>query len=142
MANIGDYMSKEHRQCDEAFARAEDAASSGDWAAAQAAFAAFHGAMERHFALEEEKLFPAFEEATGMSGAGPTQTMRIEHEQMRSLFEEMKQAALARESGQYLGLSETLLLLMQQHNIKEESMMYPMLDQALGQRAGELITAC
>lgn len=142
MANIGDYMSQEHRQCDEAFARAEDAVASGDWAAAQAAFEAFHGAMQRHFALEEEKLFPAFEEATGMSGAGPTQTMRIEHEQMRRLFEEMKQAALARESAQYLGLSETLLLLMQQHNIKEESMMYPMLEQALGSRAGELISAC
>lgn len=140
--SIADYMAREHRQCDEAFARAEDAVAAGDWTAAQAAFEAFHGAMERHLALEEDKLFPAFEEATGMSGAGPTQTMRIEHEQMRRLFEEMKQAAAARERAQYLGLSETLLLLMQQHNIKEESMMYPMLDEALGARAKELIAAC
>ena len=142
MAKIGDYMSQEHRQCDEALARAEDAVTAGDWAAAQAAFEAFQGAMERHLALEEDKLFPAFEEATGMSGAGPTQIMRAEHDQMRKLFEQMKQAALARDNAQYLGLSETLLLLMQQHNIKEESMMYPMLEQALGSRAGELIPAC
>ena len=142
MTSIGEYMAKEHRQCDEAFARAEDAASSGDWAAAQAAFGAFHGAMQRHLALEEDKLFPAFEEATGMSGAGPTQMMRVEHEQMRGLFDEMKQAAAARDSARYLGLSETLLVLMQQHNIKEESMMYPMIEQALGVRAGELVPAC
>jgi iron-sulfur cluster repair protein YtfE (RIC family) len=142
MSKVGEYMSQEHRQCDEAFARAEDAVSAGDWSAAQAAFEAFHGAMERHFALEEDKLFPAFEEATGMSGGGPTQTMRAEHEQMRGLFEELKQAAAARDSAKYLGLSETLLVLMQQHNIKEESMMYPMLDEALGARAGELIPAC
>ena len=140
--SIADYMARDHRECDEAFARAEDAVSAGDWAAAQRAFAAFLAAMERHLALEEEKLFPAFEEETGMSGAGPTQMMRIEHEQMRRLFEEMKQAAAARAGAQYLGLSETLLILMQQHNIKEESMMYPMLDQALGARAGELLPAC
>ncbi len=142
MTNVGEYMSHDHRQCDEAFARAEDAVTTGDWGAAQAAFEAFHGAMERHFALEEQKLFPAFEETTGMSEGGPTQTMRVEHEQMRGLFEEMKQAVAARDSAKYLGLSETLLLLMQQHNIKEESMMYPMLEQALGARAGELIPAC
>lgn len=140
--SIAEYMARDHRECDEAFARAEDAAASGDWAAAQKAFQAFHDAMERHLALEEEKLFPAFEKETGMSGAGPTQMMRIEHEQMRRLFEEMKQAAAARAGAQYLGLSETLLILMQQHNIKEESMMYPMLDQALGSRAGELLPAC
>lgn len=140
--SIADYMARDHRECDEAFARAEDAAASGDWAAAQKAFEAFHGAMERHLTLEEERLFPAFEEVTGMSGAGPTQMMRIEHEQMRRLFEEMKQAAAARAGAQYLGLSETLLILMQQHNLKEESMMYPMLDQALGARAGELLPAC
>jgi iron-sulfur cluster repair protein YtfE (RIC family) len=140
--SVVDYMSSDHRKCDEAFARAEDAAASGDWAAAHAAFEAFHGAMERHLALEEDKLFPAFEEATGMSGAGPTQVMRIEHEQMRRLLEQMKQATGARDGAQYLGLSETLLVLMQQHNIKEEGMMYPMLDQALGSRAGDLLPAC
>jgi iron-sulfur cluster repair protein YtfE (RIC family) len=139
--NIVDYMSADHRKCDEALAQAEDAVSGGDWAAAQAAFAAFDGAMERHLALEEEKLFPAFEQATGMS-SGPTQVMRIEHEQMRRLLGEMKQAAGARDKTRYLGLSETLVLLMQQHNLKEENMMYPMLDQALGSGAGDLLPEC
>jgi iron-sulfur cluster repair protein YtfE (RIC family) len=32
----------------------------------------------------------------------------------------------------YLGASETLNMLMQQHNIKEENMLYPMADRAMG----------
>jgi iron-sulfur cluster repair protein YtfE (RIC family) len=61
---------------------------------------------------------------------------------MRRLFGEMKPAVAARAAARYLGLSETLLLLMQQHNLKEENMMYPMLDQALGASAGDLLPEC
>jgi iron-sulfur cluster repair protein YtfE (RIC family) len=139
--NVVDYMSGDHRKCDEALARAEDAVAGGDWGAAQAAFDAFQAAMERHLALEEDRLFPAFEQATGMS-SGPTQVMRIEHEQMRRLFGEMKPAVAARDAAPYHGLTETQLLLMQQHNLKEENMMYPMLDQALGASAGDLLPEC
>jgi len=32
---------------------------------------------------------------------------------------------------QYSGLAETLLLMLQQHNLKEEQILYPMMDQAL-----------
>jgi iron-sulfur cluster repair protein YtfE (RIC family) len=39
----------------------------------------------------------------------------------------------------YLGLSETLNMLMQQHNLKEENMLYPMSDQVLGGARDEVI---
>ena len=32
----------------------------------------------------------------------------------------------------YFGIAETLLIMMQQHNTKEENMLYPMCDQHLG----------
>ncbi|HJP36976.1 MAG TPA: hypothetical protein QF901_13425 [Gammaproteobacteria bacterium] len=38
----------------------------------------------------------------------------------------------------YLGFSETLLIIMQQHNVKEEQVLYPMADQALGSEIGAL----
>ncbi len=66
---------------------------------------------------------------------GPTQVMRSEHEQMRELFQAMADAVTARDRDNYLGESETLLMMMQQHNLKEEQILYPMADQAL---AGEL----
>lgn len=142
MTRIGEFMAADHRHCDDAFARAEEAAAGGDWSAAGAAFETFLAAMARHLAMEEQLLFPAFEEATGMSGSGPTEIMRTEHSQMRALFDQMKNAVASRDGNQVLGLCETLLVLMQQHNIKEEAMMYPMLDQALGAHAGELIGRC
>lgn len=93
--------------------------------------------MLNHFSMEEEKLFPAFEQHLGHT-MGPTQVMRMEHNQMKQLFSEMQQAVKARDDAQYLGLSETLMMIMQQHNMKEEQMLYPMMDQTLGQKGGEM----
>ena len=56
------------------------------------------------------------------------------NQQMSGLLQEMD-AALARTDGQaYLGQSETLLMLMRQHNMKEENILYPMSDQALAEQ--------
>ncbi|MEW6431219.1 MAG: hemerythrin domain-containing protein [Myxococcota bacterium] len=120
-----------HRHCDETFARAEDAAQQGDWTRARADFDAFAKAMAAHFGSEEETLFPAFEERTGMR-QGPTQVMRMEHQQMRQLLGEMTAALDAKDADGFAGAAETLLVLMQQHNMKEEHMLYPMCDRALG----------
>ena len=120
-----------HKHCDEIFADAEEACGAGDWAAGAEAFEAFRGQLETHFASEEELLFPAFEAATGMT-SGPTEVMRGEHRQMRDLLAQMQAAVAARDSDAFGGAAETLLILMQQHNMKEENILYPMCDNALG----------
>ena len=135
MQTITQYLSTEHQHCDSLFADAETAAANDDLAAAQAGFAAFHREMEQHLTKEETILFPAFEQATGSRG-GPTSVMRMEHGQMRELFAEMKAALDANDTATYAGLSETLLILMQQHNMKEEQMLYPMADRALREPDG------
>ena len=134
METISEFMEADHRRCDEFFVAAEGAASQGDWDKAQNEFNEFRQAIEQHFAMEEEALFPSFEEASGNS-MGPTQVMRYEHQQMRELFDEMAEAVAAKNADDFLGSAETLLILMQQHNRKEESILYPMSDQVLsGQR--------
>jgi hemerythrin-like domain-containing protein len=85
-------------------------------------------------------LFPAFEARTGMS-MGPTQVMRAEHEQMRALIEDLARTVTGSDQDGYLGLSETLNMLMQQHNVKEENMLYPMSDQLLAADREQLIIA-
>ena len=126
-----------HRHCDDLFAAAEDVVQRGEWAAAAPAFERFHAQMQAHFAAEEDLLFPAFEAATGMS-AGPTKMMRYEHEQMRALLAQLAAACAAHDSEGYAGAAETLLMLMQQHNMKEENILYPMCEQALGAEAERL----
>lgn len=130
MMTFSSYMGDDHHRCDELFAAAEAVADSGDWAGVARAHTRFLDGMQHHFAMEEEVLFPAFEEASG-STMGPTTVMRHEHEQMRQLFGEMSEALEAQQSEDYLGASETLLVLMQQHNAKEEQILYPMADRML-----------
>lgn len=125
MDSIPDYMTAKHRHCDEVFAEAESAVAEGNWALAKQKWQDFSGELEAHIQAEETILFPLFERATGMT-SGPTQVMRMEHEQMRMLAKELEQALSANKKEEYLGLSETMIVLTQQHNMKEESMLYPM----------------
>ena len=141
--SISDFMVSDHRRCDDALARAAQAGTAGDWSAASAAFETFHAAITRHIAAEEHVLFPAFERATGRSSlGGPTEIMRVEHEQLRELFDWMTRVLASREADLYRELHEALFALLLQHNVKEERMMYPMLDRALAEQAGELVGRC
>jgi hemerythrin-like domain-containing protein len=138
MDSIRDFMGDGHRACDELFAAAEEAVAKSDWERARDLFGRFQSATLHHFGMEEDVLFPAFEARTGMS-MGPTQVMRGEHAQMRDLMQQMADAARGGDAGAYLGHAETLNMLMQQHNMKEENVLYPMTDQALaGERDGVL----
>ncbi|MCK5662120.1 MAG: hemerythrin domain-containing protein [Thiotrichaceae bacterium] len=129
-STINAFMANHHKECDAQFARAEDAVANGDWQQGIVLWNEFAAELEKHFSLEETILFPEFEAATGMTG-GPTQMMRMEHEQMRALVAEINKAAASKEKDQFLALTETLMVTMQQHNMKEEQMLYPMIDQSL-----------
>jgi len=138
MTTFSDYMGDDHARCDHLFARVETVVEAGDWPQAETAHRHFVDAVEKHFSMEEQVLFPAFEEASGES-MGPTTVMRHEHEQMRELFAEMEEALGGQDAEAYLGAAETLLILMQQHNAKEEQILYPMSDQVLqGEQAALL----
>lgn len=140
MATIVEVLAAEHHSCDERFAAAEAAAQSGDVSRSRAEFAQFQAEMERHLQAEEAELFPAFEQRTGNT-QGPTRVMRLEHQQMRETMAEMQATLAQGELEEFLGQAETLLILMQQHNIKEEQMLYPLCDHALGQQAAAVIAA-
>jgi iron-sulfur cluster repair protein YtfE (RIC family) len=138
MPTLTEKLTGEHRSCDDLFAGAETPVADGNMVAARNGLKRFVAAMERHFRREEEVLFPAFEARTGQT-QGPTLVMRGEHEQMRQLFRELQKSLGEGDGERFLGLSETLLILMQQHNAKEEQVLYPMSDQVLGGEAEALI---
>ena len=123
-------MTGDHRHCDDCFVAVEAALGRDDWDGAAQAFAVYERAMLAHFSAEESLLFPEFEARTGMR-MGPTQVMRSEHAQMRELIEAAGAALKAKDADDYSGYAETLLIMMQQHNMKEEQMLYPMCDQHL-----------
>lgn len=136
--HISEFMSGDHQRCDTLFAHAEQVVSEGNWEASAVAHEQFIVAMEHHLGMEEETLFPRFEVVSGMT-MGPTQMMRHEHQQMRQLFAQMSQAVEAQSVDDYLGAAETLLILMQQHNAKEQQILYPMTDQVLAAESEQMV---
>jgi len=138
MTTISAFMIDGHHHCDDLFAAAENAVTDGRWEAAADDFNRFRRETAHHFDREENVLFPAFEEASGMTD-GPTQVMRMEHTQVREVLADMAQAVAGKSAQDYLGHSETLLMLMQQHNLKEEQILYRMIDQTLGGRRDALL---
>ncbi|MFZ6713151.1 hemerythrin domain-containing protein [Undibacterium sp. TC9W] len=115
----------QHTECDEQLNRCEAALHKGDMAAAGRNFCLFSEQLDSHFTLEEDRLFPALEKATGMSH-GPTVVMRAEHIEIRNLRDEASAAIAAGQADQALAVLDTLNVLIQQHNIKEENILYPM----------------
>lgn len=138
MQSITETLSADHHRCDEIFAETEALISQGNWDRGGARFGDFRDAMEHHFAMEENVLFPDFEQRSGGS-AGPTHVMRMEHAQMRELLEDMRSNIERQERDAFLGVSETLLIIMQQHNAKEEQVLYRMADQLLGNSVPDVI---
>lgn len=62
---------------------------------------------------------------------GPTQVMRYEHEQVRNLISNMAEALEKKDKDAALSLAESMMILIQQHNMKEEQMLYAMCDRTL-----------
>jgi len=131
-AGLAATFTDDHRRCDAGWADVEAAAESSGEEAVSECWQRFEHNLRRHLALEEELLFPAFEAATGMHSAGPTQVMRMEHEQMRGVLSQMAAAVARGDRDELLDQGETLHILIQQHNMKEEGMLYPMAEQVLG----------
>ena len=130
MTSIPEFMTHKHRECDACFIAAENAITENNWSLAKQNFQRFSTELTLHLQAEENIIFPEFEQATGIT-QGPTQVMRGEHQQMRALVADLLQAITDENKTAYFGLSETLMVLMQQHNMKEEMMLYPMAQQRI-----------
>jgi len=121
-------MTADHKACDNTFVEFENAIAAENWSELAISWKLFSKQLTHHFEMEETVLFPEFEAATGMT-QGPTAVMRAEHVQMRSLMAEIDAAVEAQDADHCQGVADTLMIMIQQHNMKEEQMLYPMADQ-------------
>lgn len=135
---ILEFMRDDHRACDHIYSEAENALLAKEIEKGVELFRAFSDATNHHFDMEEKELFLTFEKKTGMMG-GPTQMMRYEHQQLRSLLESMRLALSENRNDDFFGIGESMMIMLQQHNMKEEQMLYPMIDRALEATAEVMI---
>ena len=136
---ISSFLTQDHRHCDEVFAQMEKSVASENWSEANKDFNEFTLDLNHHFDMEEKIMFPVFEEKTGMHNSGPTAMMRMEHEQMRNVISQMQSDLETKNKNHFFGLSESLMMLMQQHNMKEEQMLYQMADAHIGTQVADVV---
>jgi hemerythrin-like domain-containing protein len=138
MNTISSFLTSDHRACDEEFANLENAVALDNWEESQVKLNKFVADLLHHFDMEEKVMFPTFEEVTGMT-QGPTMIMRMEHDQMRQLLNDLQEDLEKKDRKHFFGVSESLMMLMQQHNMKEEQMLYSMADMHLGSHVAKVI---
>jgi iron-sulfur cluster repair protein YtfE (RIC family) len=124
---IREFYEQDHDRLDELFKTFQQLKRS-DFAKAKEAFKEFKFGLQRHIVWEEDLLFPLWEEKTGMSEGGPTFVMRAEHRQIGQQLEAIhgKVADQNPDSDQE---EQALLDLLGPHNMKEERVLYPAIDQ-------------
>ena len=67
--------------------------------------------------------------------------MRGEHRHIERLMRALGESLAQEDTEQSLGISETLLILLQQHNVKEEQVLYLILDRLLADQREALLQA-
>ena len=137
MSNIKEFLTTDHMACDEAFAAMEDAIAAKSSDAAKL-YEKFSNDLVNHFSMEEIVLFPMLEQATSTASEA-VRAMEMEHEQMRLLLSKMSKAVENMDKESFFSISETLMILMQQHNIKEEQLLYTLAQNHLGEDADHII---
>jgi iron-sulfur cluster repair protein YtfE (RIC family) len=126
------YLSWDHDRLDALLHSASNWAESGEWTHARRAYAEFDRGLDRHIRLEEEILFPLFEDRTG--AAGPTTVMREEHELIRGVLDVLRDAVERGDARAFGAGLAALGSLLPPHNDKEEQILYPTTDRVLPER--------
>jgi hemerythrin-like domain-containing protein len=140
MDTICEYLRFDHKRCDDLFDQTETSIAQRNWKDAFVHFRSFQDAMKQHIRMEEKVLFPVFEQVIHGS-SGPISMLRLEHQQIRGIVYRMSDAIDRFNAADYALHAETLTLLMQQHTMKEEDMLYPLLDKALACKRASIIRA-
>ncbi len=129
----------------ERLARLEVAAfiarAAGDARSAETWYEAFSSGLRRHIAVEEQLLFPLFEERAGLlPDSGPTEVMRREHQEILRLHAEILSTI-----GDPARLPDAARAafheVLEEHHLKEEGMLYPALDEVLSPEEGDALVA-
>lgn len=127
---------QDHRELDQVLDQYRHVKQS-DVRAAKDSFKRFWTGLKRHIAWEEQLLFPVWERKSRMTGGGPTHVMRLEHRRIADLLNAIHEKIQAGD----IGTEEEerqLVELLASHNMKEERILYPAIDQIVSaeERAG------
>jgi regulator of cell morphogenesis and NO signaling len=128
--SIADYFEQDHDRLDQLY-RDYLQLKRVHFANAREKFISFKHGLERHITWEEEILFPLFQRKTG-TVEGPVAVMEDEHRQILNILEHIN-LKLQNNDSSSNRFEHDLMVLLGGHNIKEENVLYPVLDHLLTQ---------
>ncbi|WP_168798582.1 hemerythrin domain-containing protein [Herbaspirillum sp. ST 5-3] len=140
MDTICGQLGLDHKHCDLLFAQIGTCLRERNWEDAHTRFLRFSDAIKQHIRMEEKVLFPVFEQ-TIRHGAGPIEMLRQEHQQLRCIVDRMFDALINFHPADFLLHAESYTLLMQQHCVKEEMLVYPLLDKVAAEQRAQIVHA-
>jgi iron-sulfur cluster repair protein YtfE (RIC family) len=128
--SLTDAMSNDHDRLDARFDDVRALVEAGDIERAARAFADVRADLIAHIRIEEDILFPALV-ARLRTLAVPTAVMCREHDQLAVGLDRMADALAHADVAGFAALDRKVCALISAHNLKEERILYPMLDRAL-----------
>jgi len=135
MNAITNFMGQDHDRLERLFGEFH-AMKGSDLGKAKHFFSEFKRGLQRHIVWEEEILFPLFEHRTGMEDRGPTAVMRTEHRQIKDFLEQIHDR-IAKGETNTDEFERGLLTVLSAHNKKEETILYPWIDQSMSEQEAE-----
>lgn len=135
MNAITNFMGQDHDRL-EGLVTEFQATKGSDLGKAKHFFSEFKRGLQRHIVWEEEILFPLFEHRTGMEDRGPTAVMRTEHRQIKDFLEQIHDR-IAKGETNTDEFERGLLAVLSAHNKKEETILYPWIDQSMSEQEAE-----
>ena len=128
---ISEGLGWDHDRLDSLERAATEAWNAGDVRAGASLHLRFVQGLRRHIRYEDTVLFPEFERISGLpAGRGPTEVMRIEHRAIEALLDDVR-AAVTHGMRPAVAVLAELHGVLLAHNLKEENVLYPMLDRGL-----------
>ena len=128
--SIRTFFADDHDRLNDLFKRFRER-KRADYAGAKLYFREFKFGLQRHIVWEEQVLFPLFEQKTGLRDTGPTELKHREHRLIEERLEALHDK-VRRHDPESDAEELALLTALEAHNLKEEQVLYPMLDRLLG----------
>lgn len=137
MSDNADWLHHDHVDYEALLLDCQTAAEQEDWRAVKRLFEELVDRVRLHMAMEEEVLYPAYEEAMD-TPQGPTAALRQEHDEIYRLLRDLSRVLVANDSDIFLESLLPLEKVMTKHHEKEEEIFLPMAGHALLARQDEI----
>lgn len=138
MNKNSNWLNHDHLEYETLLYDCQAAVEQEDWRSAQQLFEQLVSHVKVHMRIEEEILYPAYEEAMNVP-QGPTHALREEHDEIVRLMRDLSYVLKTNDSDLFLESLLPLERVMLKHHEKEEEIFLPMASHLLLDRRDEIM---